>query len=242
MNRQTFIQFLLIAWGVCSIHFPTPVKAAEKDDKGFVSIFDGKTLKGWEVMPAKATQAWMAGDGMIVGDGDKGRSYLVFENKQIADFELMLSYRFPGAGNSGVSIRARKDKTGTRAFQSYHADFGHVGIGKQVLGAWDFHTPGRKEHACFRGDRLVIDKNDKPTVTPIEGAVTVDDIRKGDWNRVHVIARGNNFKFYINGKLASEFTEHLSKERRLDSGMIQLQLHDPGMIVHFKDIRLKILN
>ena len=241
MSRQTFIRFLLIAWGVCSIHFPTPVKAAEKDDKGFVSIFDGKTLKGWEVMPAKATQAWMAGDGMIVGDGDKGRSYLVFENKQIADFELMLSYRFPGEGNSGVSIRARKDKTGTRAFQSYHADFGHLGIGKQVLGAWDFHTPGRKEHACFRGDRLVIDKDDKPTVTSIVGAVTVDDIRKGGWNHVHVIARGNNFKFYINGKLASEFTEHLSKERRLDSGMIQLQLHDPGMIVHFKDIRLKIL-
>ncbi|MCH7918351.1 MAG: DUF1080 domain-containing protein [Planctomycetes bacterium] len=241
MSRQTFIRFLLIAWGVCSIHFPTPVKAAEKDDKGFVSIFDGKTLKGWEVMPAKATQAWMAGDGMIVGDGDKGRSYLVFENKQIADFELMLSYRFPGEGNSGVSIRARKDKTGTRAFQSYHADFGHLGIGKQVLGAWDFHTPGRKEHACFRGDRLVIDEDDKPTVTPIAGALTAGDIRKGDWNRVHVIARGNNFKFYINGKLASEFTEHLSKERRLDSGMIQLQLHDPGMIVHFKDIRLKIL-
>ena len=42
-------------------------------------------------------------------------------------------------------------------------DLGHVGIGKNVLGAWDFHTPGRKEHACFRGDRLVIDENDRPT-------------------------------------------------------------------------------
>ena len=46
---------------------------------------------------------------------------------------------------------------------------------------------------------------------------------------------------FINGKLASEFTEHLPKEKRLDEGMIQFQLHDPGMIVHFKDIRLKIL-
>ncbi len=241
MNRQKFTQLLLIACGVCSIHFTTLVKAAEQDDRGFVSIFDGKTLKGWETMPGKASKAWVVRDGMIVGDGDKGRSYLVFENKQIVDCEIKLSYRFPGEGNSGISIRARKDETGTRGFQSYHADFGHLGIGKQVLGAWDFHTPGRKEHACFRGDRLVIDKDDKPTVTPIAGALTAGDIRKGGWNHVHVIAKGNNFKFYINGKPASEFTEHLSRERRLDSGMIQLQLHDPGMIVHFKDIRLKIL-
>ncbi|MCH7918166.1 MAG: hypothetical protein IIC50_09275 [Planctomycetes bacterium] len=35
--------------------------------------------------------------------------------------------------------------------------------------------------------------------------------------------------------------EHLSKEMRLDGGMIQPKLHDPGMIVHLKDIRLKIL-
>ena len=93
----------------------------------------------------------------------------------------------------------------------------------------------------MRGDRLVIDENDDPTVTKIKGSVTIHDIRKGDWNHVHVIAKGNQFKFFINGKLASEFTEHLKQERRLDKGMIQLQLHDPGMVVHFKNIRIKIL-
>ncbi len=216
-------------------------KLAETDKDGFVSIFDGKTLKGWEALPAKTAPAWAVKDGMIVGDGDKGQGYLTFENREIADLEIKLSYRFPGNGNSGISIRAREDNTHKRHFQCYHADFGHVGIGKKVLGAWDFHTPGRKEHDCFRGDRLVIDANDKPKKTPIEGAATAEDINKGDWNTVHVIAKGNNFKFFINGKLSSEFTEHLPTEKRLDKGMIQLQLHDPGMIVHFKDIRLKIL-
>ena len=124
----------------------------------------------------------------------------------------------------------------------YHADLGHVGIGKQVLGARDFHTPGRKEHACSRGDRLVIDKDDKPNVTKIEGAVTTDDIKKGAWNEVHIIVKGNQFKFSINGKPAAEFTEHLPEEKRLKRGMIQLQLHDPGMIVMFKDLRLKVLD
>ena len=34
----------------------------------------------------------------------------------------------------------------------------------------------------------------------------------------------------------------LPVERRLLKGMLQLQLHDPGMIVHFKDVRLKVLD
>ena len=216
--------------------------AQEAGKDGFVSIFDGKTLKGWEATPAKTAPAWTVRDGMIVGNGDKGRGYLTYSpNKNVADLEMKFSYRFPDKGNSGVSIRAIVDKTRKRDFQSYHADLGHLGIGKNVMGAWDFHTPGRKEHRCFRGDRLVIGEDDKPTITPIEDALSADDIKKGDWNSVHIIAKGNNFKLYINGKLSSEFTEHLPQAKRLKNGMIQLQLHDPGMIVYFKDLKLKVL-
>mgnify|MGYP002413377162 CR=1 FL=1 len=100
---------------------------------------------------------------------------------------------------------------------------------------------GRSERLAHVGDRLVIDENDKPTLTKIKDAVTLEDINKGGWNELHVIVKGNNFKFYINGKLSSEFTENLKKERRLHSGMIQLQLHDPGMIVKFKDLQIKVL-
>ncbi len=206
----------------------------------FVSIFDGSTLNGWAAAPPEAASAWSVQEGVIVGEGAQNRSYLVFENHDIADFELKLSYRFPGEGNSGISLRAVKDETGRRDFQSYHADLGHVGIGRQVLGAWDFHTPGRTEHRCWRGERLVIDQDDQPTLTTIQNAVTTDDIHKGEWNDALIIARGNRFSFYINGKLASEFTEHLPPEKRLRRGMIQLQLHDPGMIVQFRDIQIRI--
>ena len=215
---------------------------AGKADHGFVSIFDGKTLDGWEEMPSVEKKAWSVVDGMIVGEGDKGRGYLVYsKDKNLADFELKFLYRFPGKGNSGVNIRARVDKTGRRKFEGYHADIGHVGIGGKVLGAWDFHTPGRREHRCFRGDSLVIDKDDKPVITPLKGAVTADDINKGGWNELHIIIKGNRFQFFLNGKPSAEFVEHLPREKRLHSGMIQLQLHDPGMIVHYKDIRLKVL-
>ena len=217
-----------------------PAISAEED---FLAIFDGKTLGGWEEIPAGKEKAWSVVDGVIVGEGDKGLGYLVYKDRDLADFELKFSYRFPGGkGNSGVNVRAVKDETGKRVFKSYHADLGHVGIGRQVLGAWDFHTPGRTEHACFRGTRLVIDENDQPTVTELEGAVTAEEIRKGEWNEVHLVVVGNTFKMSINGKPASEFTEHLPVEKRLTRGMLQLQLHDPGMVVMFKDLRLKHLD
>ena len=210
-------------------------------DDGFVSMFDGKSLNGWTEMLSHGENAWFVRDGMIVGDGDKGRGYLAFDQGEIADFEMKFSYRFPGEGNSGLNLRARKDPTGKRDFQSYHVDIGNVGIGKQVLGAWDFHTPGRTEHACFRGDRLVIDENDQPTVTAIDGAVTLGDINQGGWNDVHVVVMGNHFKFSINGNPSAEFIEHLPEEKRLDKGMLQLQLHDPEMIVEYRDLSIKVL-
>ena len=225
---------------------PGAVLAEEQkkhEESGFRHIFDGKSLEGWEEMPQAKQKAWSVQDGILIGDGDKGRGYLVYsKDKNIADFELKVLYRFPGNGNSGVNIRARIDKTGRRKFEGYHADIGHVGIGGKVLGAWDFHTPGRREHRCFRGDSLVIDKDDKPTISPLKNAVTAGDINKRDWNELHVIAKGNSFQFFLNGKPSAKFVEHLPEAKRLLSGMIQLQLHDPGMIVHFKDIRLKVLN
>lgn len=233
----------LIVWCVCGGCLLTASVSADSPRKpSFKSIFDGKTLKGWRVHPTNATKDWSVVDGTIYGSGSKSRSYLVLDHRPIADFELKLSYRFRGAGNSGISIRAIPDETGKRSFQSYHADFGHVGIGKNVLGAWDFHTPGRSEHRCFRGDRLVIDANDQPMITPIQDPITIDKIHKGGWNDVHIVARGNHFQFFLNGKLASEFTEHLPKNMRLLKGEIQLQLHDPAMVVQFRKVQLRVLD
>jgi hypothetical protein len=233
---------ILLTQGVWGEESANKAQPKVEQEDGFVSMFDGMTLDGWSVSPRSAAKAWYVRDGIIVGEGDQGRSYLVYEeNKNVADFEMKFAYRFPGEGNSGVNIRSRKDETGKRDYQAYHVDIGHLGIGPQVLGAWDFHTPGRQEHRCFRGERLVIDKDDKPTLSKIENAVTEQDIRKHGWNDVHVIVKDNRYWFSINGKPASEFIEHLPEAKRLKSGMIQLQLHDPGMIVQFKELRIKVL-
>ncbi|MEM7312950.1 MAG: DUF1080 domain-containing protein [Planctomycetota bacterium] len=236
----TIVALLLICQMAVGQEPQSAVKPA--GPKGFVSMFDGKSLKGWTVTPAKDADCWSVKDGVIRGVG-KGRSYLVYDkNREIADFEMRLRYRFPkGKGNSGVSIRAIVDPTKTRGFQSYHVDFGHVGIGANVLGAWDFHTPGRKEHGAARGKRVEIDENDNAKVTDLEDAVQLKDIKRRDWNDVRIVVKGNEFKYYLNGKPSAEFIEHLPEKKRLHKGMIQLQLHDPNMIVEFDRLQIKIL-
>lgn len=79
----------------------------------FVPIFDRKSLEGWSPSFPEAAEAWYVHDGYIVGEGVKGRCYLIYDgNRDIADFELKFSYRFPGKGNSGVNIRAVEDPSG----------------------------------------------------------------------------------------------------------------------------------
>ncbi len=142
------------------------------------SFCESSTAKHWRVGPPsfpQASEAWYVRDDYIVGEGKKGRCYLIYDgNRDIADFELKFSYRFPGEGNSGVNIRAVKDPTGKRDYQAYHVDLGHAGIGGKVLGAWDFHTPGRIEHRCFRGDKLIIREDDSPAISSLKGAVQVE--------------------------------------------------------------------
>ncbi len=205
----------------------------------FVSIFDGKTLDGWHTVPDGCLSEWTVEDGIIVGQGSYGcLSYLLFDDVELTDFELEASYRFPGKGNSGISIHAEEDSSGKRRLVGYHADLGHLGIGPQVLGAWDFHFATREEYACFRGTSLVINPDGSTQRTNIEDAVQVEDINRNDWNKVRVVAQGRHYQFFINGKLSSEFTDNAVQGRQ-DKGAIALQVHDPRMRVEFRDLRLK---
>jgi len=216
--------------------------SAKNDADGFVSIFDGKSLSGWRAVPSESASDWTVRDGVIVGHGSADRlSYLVWRDNSLTDFELKLRYRLRTDGNSGVEIRSRPDITHKRPFEGYHADLGHVGIGPQILGAWDFHFAKRKEYPCNRGMRLVIDADGKPHYSKIPGALTAADVRKGQWNEVHIIARGRKCQFFINGKIASEFIDNVEAER-LKQGCIALQIHDKGTEIEFKDIRLKRVN
>jgi len=202
------------------------------------SIFDGASLEGWRAIPPESRDDWTVEDGAIVGRGSRKRlSYLVW-HRELTDFELEFSVRMITKGNSGVEVRARIDESGKRPLEGYHADFGHIGIGPQILGAWDFHFATRAEPPCPRGTRLIIAADGELEFATIDGALTLAGVREG-WNDVRVVARGQHLSFEINGRLASEFTDHF--DGAFFTGLLGLQLHDKGMVVAFRDLRVREL-
>ena len=214
--------------------------AATPGSEGWVAIFDGQTLRGWRASPESLAAGWSVIDGAIQGKGIEDRqAYLVYSgNEELSDFELKFSYRMLTDGNTGVELRARVDTTGKRPFEGYHADLGHVGIGPQILGAWDFHFATRKEFPCERGTRLTINENGTAFVQKLENHLRLVDIKRREWNRCHIVARGNQFRFSINGTPSSEFVDGI-REGHFESGLIGLQIHEKGTTVQFKDILLK---
>jgi hypothetical protein len=66
-------------------------------------------------------------------------------------------------------------------------------------------------------------------------------IKTGDWNQIHIIARGIVITQVINGRVMSMCIDEDTKGRAME-GLLGLQLHQgPPMKVEFRNILLKKL-
>jgi hypothetical protein len=92
---------------------PEPLDYA--DHEGWTSMFDGRTLNGWEGNP----QVWQVVDGAITAASTAerrvGSTHLIWRGGEPADFEWKLEYRLEGDIHSGIAYRSFTDPDGTRA-------------------------------------------------------------------------------------------------------------------------------
>ena len=215
-------------------------------DNGFKPMFDGKTLNGWEGDP----KYWRVEDGEIIGEVTpatilKVNTFLIWKGGQPANFELKVSYRISSRGNSGVNYRSIRVDSLPYALKGYQQDID--GKDKYNLGyprhsGQNYEERGR-QFLALRGQRVVIDNNKTPRVTDSLGskADLLKSINYDGWNELHIIAKGNNLKHYLNGKLMSEVTDNDTLNRRFD-GLIGVQVHvGPPMKVEYKDFMIKVL-
>src|SRR6188472_931494 len=99
------------------------------DNTGFVSIFDGKTLNGWD----GDTNFWRVENGEIVGETTpekvmKQNSFLIWRGEKVRDFELKLEFRLNGT-NSGVQYRSEElPSVGKWVLKGYQADIDFGGL------------------------------------------------------------------------------------------------------------------
>ncbi len=208
---------------------------------GGKSIFDGKTLDGWDGNPVH----WSVKDGAIVGENTKenptkGNTFLIWKGGVLKDFDLTLDYKIDG-GNSGIQYRSfvkSGDHDGWR-IGGYQAD---LEAGDKYSGIC--YGEAFRGILSMRGEKTTLTLNDKGKLQKkIEKFGDTNEIgkavKKGEWNKYRIVAKGFHFTQYINGVKTTELIDNDEKTRRAD-GLLAFQVHQgPPMKVYFKNIVLK---
>jgi len=252
MNNKAFSALTL---GAILIAQPALVSGADQrgltllDDhgaeKGFLRVFNGKDLTGWEGNP----KLWSVQDGAITGQTTaenpaKGNTFLIWTNGTVGDFELRCSFKLtPGDSkdfaNSGIQYRSKVLDAANWVVGGYQAD---MEAGPTYTGILYEERMTRGIMAA-RGEKVVWDKDGKKQVVGSLGdaAGIGAAIKKGDWNDYVIIAKGNHLQQFINGKQTIDVTDDCEAKRAM-SGVLALQLHaGPPMMAQFKNIRIKTL-
>lgn len=163
-----------------------------QDSQGWVSLFDGQSLRGWQLFKKPgAASAWEVRDGAIYLDITKkeGRGDLVTE-KAFGDFHLKFEWKVAKGSNSGV-IFFVQDR------DPYKATW-HTGPEFQVIDNTGYADPlGPKQTAGSLYDLIACPPSYiKPT---------------GEWNNAEIIFEKGVLTFILNGNKAISVT-HGSEE------------------------------
>src|SRR5665647_1258163 len=226
-------------------------QATLRDKNGFVRIFDGKTLDGWE----GDSTYWSVENGEIVGVVTpntllKRNTFLIWGG-MAANFELKVEYRISKNGNSGINYRSEEVKDIPYALKGCQADID----GKNQYTGQNYEERGRCIVA-YRGQKVMLPKvmvsiqslvkNNVWTASVLTGSLgNLDSLREHineSWNECHLIVKGNRMQHYINGVLMSDVTDNDRANRKF-RGLLGVQVHvGPPMKVEYRNFRLKELN
>ncbi len=210
------------------------------EESGFQKIFTGDSLKGWDCDP----DFWHAANGVMVGETKadhqpKQNIFCIWKGGSPADFELKLDYKLTGeTGNSGVQYRSVElPDVAKWVMKGYQADID----GMQVYTGQVYEERGRG-FLALRGQVSYVPDGKK--VGAVGSTGDGDELKKliksGEWNELHIIARGNTIIQLINGRVMSVVIDDDKANRKLD-GEIGIQLHvtKAAMKIESRNIRLK---
>jgi hypothetical protein len=214
MNSSSIILTLTLPL-ILSVGFVSGQEITEWSETGWVDLFNGKDLSGWQT-----TGNWIVSDGVITlhpREGEKGwqryDAYLTSE-KAYGDFVLQVDFKFEPKGNSGVFLRVGDLK-----------DHVTSGMEIQILDTHHLEKPGNHDCGGIIG-----------TTAPFTNAVKP----AGQWNRYQIIMKDTHLVAFLNGELiqALDLSRSAMKDRPR-SGRISFQ--DEAKVVSYKNIRIKEL-
>lgn len=185
---------------------------------GWVSLFDGKSLKDWKVGENAGT--FTVEDGMIVAHGKT--AHLFYEgsikNHHFKNFDFKADVMTTPGSNSGIYFHTEYQERGWPA----------KGYEVQVNNS---HTDWKRTGSLY-------------DVEDIKEVYVKDNV----WFTEHITVQGKRVIIKINDKTVVDYTEPANVQRPADmagriisNGTFALQGHDPKSKVYFKNILVKPL-
>lgn len=194
------------------------------------SLFDGRTLNGWEGDP----KVWRVEDGAIVGgsmEGNPRNEFLTTKGKYF-NFRLKLEYKLTGTEgfvNGGVQFRSLRAVNPPNEMVGYQADIGagHTGA---------LYDESRRNRFLAKVGTGVGSRGVKS-----EAELKVLE-KQGEWNTYEIVAVGPRLMIYLNGQNTVDYTE---SDPAIDDsyGHVGLQIHGKCKAeIRFRNITLDPLN
>lgn len=220
MQRVTFLRQM--AFAIAAGAFLGTAAFAGDAEEGFVSLFDGETLKGW----VGATDGYKAVEGKIVCPAEGGGN--LFTEKEYSDFVFRFEFKLESGSNNGLGIRAPLDQNAA-----------YAGIELQILDDTADRYKDLKPYQ-YHGSIYGVVPANKGALKPV-----------GEWNSQEVICKGPKIKVILNGTtiVDADITEYKDKPTpdgqdhpglKRDKGHIGFLGH--GTHVEFRNIRIKDLS
>jgi type 1 glutamine amidotransferase len=233
-----------------------PFELVYPEKEGWLKLFNGKDLTGWEVKCHKEDRNkdfWKVKNGTIecnsIGNPDHNYMWLMHE-KEFDDFEMHLKFQIfkSSKGNSGVQFRSRYDDSET-------AREGGWLNGPQV----DIHPPNPMRTGLIYDEtdgvnRWIypsmpdwnIAKEDVPKAA-LETKLFYADDNTDVWNSMEIICIGMHVVSFVNGKRVANFDANgilddlVHQKKNVGTrGKIALQLHSKNeLLIRFKDIEIR---
>jgi hypothetical protein len=206
---------------------------------GFESIFDGKSLQGWD----GDRTFWRAESGAIVGETTAEKplpqnTFLIWRGGAPKNFELKLQYRI-NSTNSGIQYRSSEVPGDVKwVLKGYQAD-----IDAQNTFTGQLYEERGRGFLAMRGQftRMQEGRTLSLVGSPGDGEALKAHIKVDDWNDFHVIARDNVLIHVLNGHIMCAFIDDDTQGRAME-GLLGFQLHrGPPMKVEFRNILLRKL-
>jgi len=214
--------------------------AFAQSDAQWMPLFNGENLEGWTASTENANSFFVE-DGNLVLRGGRAHLYFTGSDEELSfkNFELRLKVKTLKESNSGVYFHTQYQKSGwpEKGFEaqvnSSHSDPRKTG---SLYGIVNIYSPGSQV------EPFVVQVSDNEEVFAYKKKAPSED---GKWFDYHITVLDNTVTIRVDGIIQTQWTQPedwAPEGRRIDAGTVALQAHDPGCEVHYKDIRLKVLD